>query len=101
MNPAVFWDMSLREWILTQRGFFELEELRLRGEWERTRWGSFWVLKSQTGKKWPHKVTDIIKFEWEKDEMEPEDYLLTEDEMQYLARKMGRFTDRDGNFFNA
>jgi len=100
LDPAVFYNYSLAEWILAQRGFFELEEMRMRGEWERQRWSSFWVVKSQTGKKWPFKVTDLVKFGWEKEES-TDDWVMTDEEMDYMARKMGKYTDKEGNSFNA
>jgi len=87
--------------MLKQQGFFEYEQLRMQGEWERARWSSFWVLKSQTGKKWPYKPTDIITFDWEKPQGEEVDWILTKEEMDYLSRKMGQFEDKDGRAYNA
>jgi len=99
LDPATFYNMSLREWTMAQQGFFEVEEAKMRGEWERARWMAYVFLKPHDTKKNLHSVTDLVKFSWEK--VEDGSDLLDDDTMAYLARKMGRYVDKEGNFFNA
>ena len=47
-------------------GFYELENLRERGKWERTRWQTTLLLNIQIGKGKKIKPTDLIEFEWDK-----------------------------------
>ena len=94
IDPGVFWRMSLRDWILTQRGFFNQQERQMQLSWEQTRMISYYsaigFLKHNT------KITDIMKFPWEK-EKEYEPY--TEEEMRYILLKYGMQTDGE-KFYN-
>ena len=47
-------------------GFYELENLRERGKWERTRWQTTLLLNIQIAKGKKIKPTDLIEFEWDK-----------------------------------
>lgn len=47
-------------------GFYELENLRERGNWERTRWQTTLLLNIQIAKGKKIKPTDLIEFEWDK-----------------------------------
>lgn len=95
LDPAVFWQMSLREWLLAQRGFFEARNFDYRTGWEQARLIGFWA--GNMGWKKGTKANDLIKFEWEKKEI----VLPTEDEMRYWMLKYGKFTDEKGNGYNA
>ncbi len=47
-------------------GFYELENIRERGRWERTRWQTTLLLNIQIAKGKKLKPTDLIEFEWDK-----------------------------------
>tara|TARA_R110002020_G_scaffold185926_1_gene383792 strand:+ start:1151 stop:1441 length:291 start_codon:yes stop_codon:yes gene_type:complete len=47
-------------------GFYELENIRERGSWERTRWQTTLLLNIQIAKGKKLKPTDLIEFEWDK-----------------------------------
>ena len=49
-------------------GFYELENIRERGNWERTRWSTTLLLNIQIAKGKKLKPTDLIEFEWDKKE---------------------------------
>lgn len=46
-------------------GFYELENIRERGRWERTRWQTTLLLNIQIAKGKKLKPTDLIEFEWD------------------------------------
>ena len=68
MNVDDFYDMLPREFWNRVDGFYELENMRQRSDWERTRWSTCLLLNIQMAKGKSLKPTDLIKFEWEKDE---------------------------------
>ena len=47
-------------------GFYELENIREKGQWERTRWATTLLLNIQIAKGKRLKPTDLIEFEWDK-----------------------------------
>ena len=47
-------------------GFYELENIRERGRWERTRWQTTLLLNIQIAKGKKLKPIDLIEFEWDK-----------------------------------
>ena len=48
-------------------GFYELENMRQRSDWERTRWSTCLLLNIQLPKNKSIKPTDLIKFDWEQE----------------------------------
>lgn len=68
MNVDDFYDMLPREFWNKVDGFYELENLRQRIEWERTRWSTCLLLNIQLPKNKTIKPTDLIEFDWEKKE---------------------------------
>ena len=68
MNVDDFYDMLPREFWNKVDGFYELENMRQRSDWERTRWSTCLLLNIHLGKGKSIKPTDLIKFEWEKDD---------------------------------
>ena len=66
MNVNDFYDMLPREFWNKVDGFYELENMRQRSDWERTRWSTCLLLNIQLPKNKSIKPTDLIKFEWEK-----------------------------------
>ena len=95
LDPVVFWNMTLTEWTAAQRGFFEAEDRRGRGEWERARWMAFMFLQPYDSKRRINKVTDIARFDWEKEDSE----VMNQQEMDAMARKLGYYY-KDGKYTN-
>ena len=67
MNVDDFYDMLPREFWNKVDGFYKLENMRQRSDWERTRWSTCLLLNIQLPKNKSIKPTDLIRFEWEKE----------------------------------
>ena len=67
MNVDDFYDMLPREFWNKVDGFYELENMRQRSDWERTRWSTCLLLNIQLPKNKSIKPTDLIRFEWEQE----------------------------------
>ena len=67
MKVDDFYDMLPREFWNKVEGFHELENMRQRSDWERTRWSTCLLLNIQLPKNKSIKPKDLIKFDWEKD----------------------------------
>ena len=67
MNVDDFYDMLPREFWNKIEGFHDLENMRQRSDWERTRWSTCLLLNIHLAKGKSIKPTDLIKFEWEKE----------------------------------
>ena len=69
MNVDEFYDMLPREFWNKVEGFYELENIRQRSDWERTRWSTCLLLNIQLPKNKSIKPTDLVRFEWEEEKM--------------------------------
>ncbi len=58
MLPREFWNRV--------DGFIEIQNLKDKNEWERTRWSTCILLNIQLGKGKKIKPTDLIEFDWDK-----------------------------------
>ena len=67
MNVDDFYEMLPREFWNKVDGFYELENMRQRSDWERTRWSTCLLLNIQLPKNKSIKPTDLIQFDWEKE----------------------------------
>ena len=67
MNVDDFYEMLPREFWNKVDGFYELENMRQRSDWERTRWSTCLLLNIHLGKGKSIKPTDLIQFEWEQE----------------------------------
>jgi len=67
MNVDDFYDMLPREFWNKVDGFYELENMRQRSDWERTRWSTCLLLNIQLPKNKSIKPTDLMRFEWEEE----------------------------------
>ena len=67
MNVDDFYDMLPREFWNKVDCFFELENMRQRSDWERTRWSTCLLLNIQLPKNKSIKPTDLMRFQWEKE----------------------------------
>jgi hypothetical protein len=65
MKVDEFYDMLPREFWNKLEGFHELENLRQRNDWERTRWSTCLLLNIQLPKGKSLKPTDLVQFEWD------------------------------------
>ena len=64
-------------------GFYELENIRERGKWERTRWQTTLLLNIQIAKGKKIKPTDLIEFEWDEKDIKV-DYDKLKAKAEYL-----------------
>ena len=67
MNVDDFYDMLPREFWNKVDGFYELENMRQRSDWERTRWSTCLLLNIQLPKNKSIKPTDLMRFQWEEE----------------------------------
>jgi hypothetical protein len=65
MDPDDFYNMLPREFWNKVDGFYELENMREKGNWERTRWSTCLLLNIQMPKNKSIKPTDLIEFDWD------------------------------------
>ena len=65
MSVEEFYDMIPRHFFNKLDGFFELEQLRDRSDWERTRWQTCYLLNIQMPRGKSLKLKDLIRFGWE------------------------------------
>ena len=68
MGVDEFYDMLPREFWNKVDGFYDMENLRQRNDWERTRWSTCLLLNIQLPKNKTIKPIELIEFEWEKKE---------------------------------
>lgn len=80
MLPKYFWNRL--------DGFYELENLREKSSWERTRWQTTLLLNIQIGKGKQLKPTDLIEFESDKINKKI-DYKKLKEKAEYL-KNMGK-----------
>ena len=85
MKVDEFYDMLPREFWNKVEGFHELENLRQRKDWERTRWSTCLLLNIQIAKGKRLKPTDLIQFEWDnkKDKM---DFKELKERAEYIKK---------------
>ena len=65
MSVEEFYDMIPRHFFNKLDGFFELEQLRDRSDWERVRWQTCYLLNIQMPRGKSLKLKDLIRFDWE------------------------------------
>lgn len=99
LDPAVFWRMSLREWMLAQRGFFQAKQTDIKREWEIGRMVAFYAYKSNPNLRRGslRRFSDIAAFPWDGQSVKD---TYTKEQIDYLLRKAGRFYDAATNTFH-
>ena len=85
MNVDEFYDMLPREFWNKVEGFYELENLRQRNDWERTRWSTCLLLNIQLPKNKSIKPTDLMEFDWEKN-IKKEDFKKLKERAEYIKK---------------
>ena len=83
MGVDEFYDYLPKHFWNKLDGFYELENLRERGKWERTRWQTTLLLNIQIAKGKKIKPTDLIEFEWDKKDIKV-DYDKLKAKAEYL-----------------
>ena len=85
MNVDDFYDMLPREFWNKVDGFYEFENMRQRSDWERTRWSTCLLLNIHLGKGKSLKPTDLVVFDWEKDEVKKKiDFKALKERAEYM-----------------
>lgn len=85
MKVDEFYDMLPREFWNKLEGFYELENLRQRHDWERTRWSTCLLLNIQLPKNKSIKPTDLMEFDWDK-KANKEDIKKLKDRAEYIKK---------------
>lgn len=87
LNPEVFLDMIPKYFWRKMDGFYKLINLKERQNWERCRWQTTILLNVHTEKGKTIKPTDLIKFEWEKEEEKKKiDYEKLKAKAEYIKK---------------
>ena len=66
MGVEEFYDYLPKHFWNKLDGFYEIENIKERANWERTRWQTTLLLNIQIAKGKKLKPTDLIEFEWDK-----------------------------------
>ena len=66
MQPKEFWNMLPVDFWHKVDGFYDLENMREKMEWERCRWQTTLLLNIQLPKNKNVKPTELIEFDWDK-----------------------------------
>jgi hypothetical protein len=96
LSPAVFWHLSMREWLLLQRGFFNKMEQEYQTRWELARWQTYILALPNAKKGFLNKPEDLVRFPWDAPKENP---AMEEDELNEFLRRMGTKYE-DGKFVN-
>lgn len=60
--------MTAREMFYAMRGYFDQQRFIQQQAWERTRWTTWHLLNIQIPSNSKLKLTDLVEFEWEREE---------------------------------
>jgi len=95
LTPREFWRLSVKDFRLIQRGFFEKQKSEMQVQYEVGRLISYHAIAPyMKGKK---SIQQFMPFEWEKKTANVE---LTKEQQDYIEMKLGRFVDENGNYYN-
>lgn len=65
VRPKDFWKLTLKEYILIAKGYYEVKSEEYKHTWEVARWQAFINLQPHIKKNSISNPLDLIKFEWE------------------------------------
>jgi len=85
MSVKEFYDMLPKHFFNKLNGFFDLEQMRERNEWERCRWSTCYLLNIQIAKGKKLKLTDLIEFDWDK-KKEEVDFEELKNRAEYIKK---------------
>lgn len=86
MSEQDFWDSTLRAIYNRRNGFHDLEEMRQRQEWERTRWQTAILATLQVDKKNRTKLDKALKLPWDDEGREQRPVLPTEQDLKEFEK---------------
>jgi hypothetical protein len=96
LSPAVFWRLSMREWILLQRGFFDKQENDYKNSWDQMRWQTYILALPNAKKGMLNKPEDLVRFPWDAPKENP---AMSDEEQAEFVRMMGTRIE-NGKFVN-
>ena len=85
MGVDEFYDYLPKHFWNKLDGFYELENIKEKGRWERTRWQTTLLLNIQIEKGKKLKPTDLIEFEWDKKNKKI-DYQKLKEKAEYIKK---------------
>ena len=85
MGVDEFYDYLPKHFWNKLDGFYEIENIKERANWERTRWQTTLLLNIQIAKGKKLKPTDLIEFEWDKKQKEI-DYKKLKEKAEYIKK---------------
>ena len=97
MTPAVFWRLSMREWLLMQRGFFDKVNEEYQMSWEQMRWQTYILALPNAKKGALNSPEDLVRFPWDKEREAPG---MSEEELKEFLATMGTTIDHRGRAVN-
>ena len=85
MGVDEFYDYLPKHFWNKLDGFYELENIKEKGRWERTRWQTTLLLNIQIAKGKKLKPTDLIEFDWDKKDKKI-DYQKLKEKAEYIKK---------------
>ena len=85
MSVDEFYDYLPRHFWNKMDGFYELENIREKSEWERVRWSTTLLLNIHLGKGKSIKPRDLIEFEWEENSTKL-DYKKLKEKAEFIKK---------------
>ena len=96
MGVDEFYDMLPRQFWNKVKGFNDIEEMKQQSDWMRTRWSTCLLLNIHLGKGKSLKPTDLVVFDWEKDEVKKKiDFKALRERAEYI-KKIDDLKKKDG-----
>ena len=86
MGVKEFYDMLPRHFWNKLDGFYELQNLQERRDWERCRWQTTLLLNIHLPKNKNLKPKDLIEFDWDK-KMSKKDYKKLKEKAEYIKKR--------------
>lgn len=86
----------MREWLLMQRGYFDLVEQDYKTRWELVRWQTYILAIPNAKKGFLNKPEDLVRFPWDPPKENP---AMTQEELDEFITTMGTRIE-NGKFVN-